>query len=42
MFDAARGLHFNANPHPNGADEAATWDEGWLAGRDGTFDDLEH
>jgi len=42
MFDAARGLHFNANPHPDGTDEAGQWDEGWLAGRDGRFDELEH
>lgn len=41
MFDAARGLHFNANPHPDGTDVAGQWDEGWLAGHDGRFDELE-
>ena len=41
-FDAARGLHYNANPHAEGTEEADQWDEGWLAGRDGDFDDLKH
>lgn len=40
--DAARGMHYNANPHIAGTAEADEWDEGWMEGRDGNFDDLKH
>lgn len=40
--DAARGMHYNANPHIVGTAEADDWDEGWVEGRDGNFDDLKH
>lgn len=40
--DAARGRHYNANPHIAGTAEADEWDEGWMEGRDGNFDDLKH
>ena len=40
--DAIRGLHFNANPHLHGTQEADDWDEGWAVGRSGNFDGLNH
>lgn len=42
LSDAARGLHYNANPHVEGTKEADEWDEGWSVGRNGDFDGLTH
>jgi hypothetical protein len=42
LADAARGLHYNANPHVGGTKEADDWDEGWLKGRSGNLDELKH
>lgn len=40
--DAIRGLHYNANPHLDGTQEADDWDEGWVIGRSKNFDGLNH
>lgn len=40
--DAARGLHYNANPYAEKTVEFDEWDEGWLAGSDGNFWSLRH
>lgn len=42
VADAARGLHYNANPHVEGTIEADDWDAGWLVGHDGKLEDLRH
>ncbi len=40
--DAARGLHYNANPYAEQTMEFDEWDEGWIAGCGGNFEDLTH
>ncbi|PUA27443.1 MAG: hypothetical protein B0W54_12750 [Cellvibrio sp. 79] len=42
QYDAARGLHYNANPHVEGTPEFDEWDEGWVAGRGGNLEGLRH
>ena len=42
LADATRGLHCSANPHVSGTKEADDWEEGWLEGQRGNFEDFNN